>query len=458
MTSKGIIKSLYLLFVSLLAVVILLISIYFINIFNINQKYYKQYSTNSQVSLRKFPYPYRAALTISSDIDNTETLEEFLEIQKFLNTREMTSMGKGVGLEIGNSFLFYEPPTGAISYFLSGPEVAGTIRRFIKEGRIDFMHSYGKKADFKREDAIKSLKELKDNNLKLDVWIDHNKTLGNLGDDVTFGFGDHPDSPQYHADLTLAYGIKFAWLGRVTMITGQSVPITLETFISIYDPEHPFYSLINIGKESAKHFLSIFGNKKYAMHKENDLVRIAKLDDGQKVYEFMRFNNYWKDVGLADSKGLANAISEKALNQLKKANGYMTVYTHLGRNSDCPQYICKETQNALRNLAKEFEEGNIYITTTSKLLNYYINHKYLEWSYDAKGEEIIIHINKVKDPVFGEFVPTKKDLQGITFYVPDKIKTRIFIGKKEIPGILVNPADYAGIESVTIPLVLLKQK
>ncbi len=30
------------------------------------------------ISLREFPYPYRAALTISSDIDATESLEEFL--------------------------------------------------------------------------------------------------------------------------------------------------------------------------------------------------------------------------------------------------------------------------------------------------------------------------------------------------------------------------------------------
>ena len=50
------------------------------------------------VSLRKFPFPFKAAMTICSDIDETRSSDEFLEIQRFLNTRSMTSMGNGIGL------------------------------------------------------------------------------------------------------------------------------------------------------------------------------------------------------------------------------------------------------------------------------------------------------------------------------------------------------------------------
>ncbi|MFX0136472.1 MAG: hypothetical protein ACFFDN_22720, partial [Candidatus Hodarchaeota archaeon] len=383
--------------------------------------------------------------------DRTETLDEFIEIQKFLNSKEMTSMGKGVGLEIGNSFFFYEPPNEAISYFNSGSEVPETIKSFIKAGIIDFLHSYGKKSDFIRKDAIIALKELKTNNCKVDVWVDHTKSIDNFGDDVTFGQGDHPDSVAYHADLTLAYGIKFAWLGRVTMITGQAVPISLETFSNIFDSDHPIYSLINISKEFAKNVLAVFGNKKYAMHKKNDLIRIAELDDGQKIYEFIRFDNYWKGVSTgANSNGLCYVISERTLNRLKKIGGYMIIYTHFGRNSNCSQYICKETQNALRNLAKEFEEGNIYVTTTSKLLNYYITYKYLNWSYESQNGKIKIHIHNIKDPIFGSFVPSVENLNGLTFYLPNMSKTIIYLGNKEITAVKRNPADYTKKESITI--------
>ena len=40
--------------------------------------------TEGQVSLRRFPYPYKAAMAICSDIDETKTTEEFLEIQPIL--------------------------------------------------------------------------------------------------------------------------------------------------------------------------------------------------------------------------------------------------------------------------------------------------------------------------------------------------------------------------------------
>jgi hypothetical protein len=444
-------KSLYILLSFFAAAILVFASIYFKKIYDINRSYYRTYNTEGKVALRKFPYPYKATMAICSDIDGTTTVDEFLEIHKFLNSKEMTSMGRGVGLEIGDSFMMYAAPTCAFSYYSASPENAQIIEKFIRTGCIDSIHSYGEKVDFTRKDAIEAIKELSDNGCKVDVWVDHATTVDNLGDDRTFGLGDHPDSSAYHSDITLAYGIKFVWLGRITTVIGQSVPITLKTFSSIYDSRYPVDSLKNMVKESAKNVLAVFGNRKYAMHKSYDLVRIAKLDDGQKVYEFLRFDNYWKGVAEgATSKRLAYVISKRTLERLKEAGGYMVVYTHLGKNSDCSQVIAEETQVALRDLASEYERGNIYITTTSKLLNYYLNHKYLNWSYDIKGDEVVITISGVEDPVFGSFVPTVQNLQGITFYVPDKDKVQIYVGGKEIENIRRNPADYRGRESATI--------
>ena len=449
--SRFIKRSFYISSFSVLTAILVLITIYFFKIHTVNHEYYDRYNGKSEVNLRKFPYPYKAAIAICSDIDNTETLEEFLEIQRFLNTREMTSMGEGLGLEIGNSFLSYEPPDGAISYYLSGPFVRKTIINFIKSGQIDVMHSYGKKSDFTREDAVKSLADLKKTNCRMDVWVDHDRSISNLGDDVTFGFGDHRDSKAYHADVTLGYGIRFAWLGRVTMIAGQSAPITIKTFTNIYDLDHPLDSLINVGKELAKNALAVFGNKKYAMHGSNDLVKIATLDDGNRVYEFTRFDNFWEGVATgATNKRLAYVISGKTLDRLKETEGYMIVYTHFGKNSDSPKYVCEETQDALRNLAEEYRTGNIYVTTTSKLLNYYVKHKYLNWSTESKNGEIVIQIYNVKDPISGTFTPKAKELRGITFYTPDRSRTRVLIGGQEVEKIEKNPADFTGKESVMI--------
>ena len=68
--------------VSILSTIIVVGGVYFKKVNDINNKYYHRYRTNSEVALRKFPYPYRAAIAISNDVDNTETLEEFIEILK----------------------------------------------------------------------------------------------------------------------------------------------------------------------------------------------------------------------------------------------------------------------------------------------------------------------------------------------------------------------------------------
>ena len=101
------------------SVLILLIGFYFLKIQEINKIFHQQDSIEKEVALRKFPYPFKAAMTICSDLDQTGTLEEYLEIQKFVSTNENTSMGKGLGLNIGNSFFFYEPPSDSISMLTS---------------------------------------------------------------------------------------------------------------------------------------------------------------------------------------------------------------------------------------------------------------------------------------------------------------------------------------------------
>jgi hypothetical protein len=86
----------------------------------------------------------------------------------------------------------------------------------------------------------------------------------------------------------------------------------------------------------------------------------------------------------------------------------------------------------LRNLAKEFEIGEIYVTNTSKLLNYHTNHKYLNWSYEIKDNEVTINIHSIEDPIFGSHKPTVADLQGISFYELFTTKTRVFISNIEL--------------------------
>lgn len=416
----------------------------------INRQYEQSDVKDEPISLRKFPYPYRAGLTISNDIDWTESVEKFREIQDYLGSTRSTGLGKGLGLDLASSFLFWENPDKTIHYFMSD-EVGEMILEYIRRGRIDTLHSYGKKNNFERADAIRALSELRSRGIQLEVWIDHTVSADNFGDDMTMGYGDHPDRKEYHADLTIDYGIKFVWIGRLSMIVGQACPLTLASFENIYNPDHVFASIKNIAKEFTKHLLGLVGSKKYKMHGKNDLVQITTLDDSRKVYEFMRFDDYWKGVSSgADGQKLNYLISPANLKRLVNCGGYMVVYTHLGNNGDCLSTICPETLTALKQLAQENENGNIYITTTSKLLRYYLVHKYLKWAGSCNGGQCDIHIASVEDPLSGSYVPSVEQLENITFYVPDKNQSRVFINQLEIHTIRKNDRDYSQRESITI--------
>jgi hypothetical protein len=169
---------------------------------------------SAPVSLRRFPYPFKAALSICSDIDGTDTAEKVVAIQEFLNTNRMTSLGEGVGLEIGNSF-FAITPDDSFSYLSSRPSDRALLAQFIKAGLVDCLHSYGSGAN-SRDDIRRALDALEQDRCTVPVWVDHARAPSNLGTDITAGAGGRPDSPVYHLDLSLAYGIKFAWRGRST--------------------------------------------------------------------------------------------------------------------------------------------------------------------------------------------------------------------------------------------------
>lgn len=405
--------------------------------------------------LRRFPYPYRAALSICSDIDGTNTTEEFLEIQRFLNTRKATSMGEGVGLEIGNCLFFYDQGD-TLAYFGSDDHTKSVIIDLIHAGYIDCLHTYGDGAT-RREQVARALDELVRTDCRLDVWTNHFGAKSNLSRKFQHRFGDcagaDPSSEVYHSDLTLDYGIRFAWVGSGARTVGQSAGKTSNALTTVFDKRYPVQTAIDTIKETGKWFVGRNGNERFAINHENQLTRPLRLEDGRRVHEFVRYCTHPRGVSYgATSKGTAYTISRRSLEQLKAVQGFMIVYTHFGKNSDCQQVIDLDTQAALRNLEREYLDGSIYVATTSRLLNYHLAWKYLVWSELQENGVTRIFVDRINDPVFGPIEPTSKQLQGLTFYVPHSDRARVYAGGREISQLQHNPADETGVESVTVPI------
>jgi len=63
----------------------------------------------SSISLRPFPYPFRAALAICNDADLL-THQSFRRLHRFLSTDADTEWGPGLSLQLGGSFFMFRSP------------------------------------------------------------------------------------------------------------------------------------------------------------------------------------------------------------------------------------------------------------------------------------------------------------------------------------------------------------
>ena len=402
------------------------------------------------MELRRYPYPYQAALAINSDIDGTRTGERFLGIQTFLNSRTPGPAGIGLGLEIGNSFFPYTDDD-SFALFSKRSEDRAVIEALIKTGYIDTIHSYGDGADT-REHAKKALDALNSRDCFLDVWVNHSQAPSNFGTGTAPGVGDLPGSRCYHADLTLQYGIRFAWLGAGTSIFTNNVRPSPAVIAQILDARHPLKTSKSAIRQIGKIVAGAANVPKARIHRHNGIIDVSCLRDGQRIIEFVRSNSFWGGLNRGhDSYGLAYVLRQGNLNRLIRRQAATIIYTHIGKGPLEAPYLPEETISALRALSRENDVGRLFVTTTSRLLNYLFAHRYLNWTTESGEDGNRIIIESITDPVKGIRDVQEKELSGITFYVPDKERTDIYLQGKRLTKAVSVGKDHTGRHCVMIP-------
>ena len=360
-------------------------------------------------------------------------------------------MGRGVGLEVGNSIYFDMPP-GQFAYWNTDDAGREMVRTLIQSGHIDCLHSYGELATT-RKHAARVLDELTRYGCRLEVWVDHGTAVTNFGSDIMQGHGDEVGHEAYHADLTLDYGMKYVWRGRVTSITGQDVPASLG---GIFQCTHPIASGRTLLKEVDKRNLARRGDHKYAMHWPNETLRLSVLRDKSPVYEFMRCNPHWGGVDSCDQgRSIGKVLTDDMLNRFIERGGTCILYTHLGKIDD-PQVPFDENSVAgFRRLAEAFRGGSILVTTTRRLLGYRRAAREIAFNseWNDKGLHINLNTEAIENPI-GELPAA--ELSGLTFYVPDSDATCMTINGREVTDLQRNAPDDTGRPSVSLAWPLLE--
>jgi hypothetical protein len=311
--------------------------------------------------------PSTATLAICSDLDETPDAATYFELMRFLNTTQDTTMGPGVGLELGNTIYFDMAP-GQFSYWNATEADREKIRVLIRSGHIDCLHSYGDLATT-RADAGRALEELVKHDCRIPVWVDHAVAPTNFGADIMQGHGDEKDHPAYHADLTLSYGIRHVWRGRTSSVIGQDRPFSLSSIATF---SHPLASARTLAKEAAKQFLARKGHNKYRPHAGNPLVVETSLRDGRPVREFIRCNPSWGGVSCHDrGDAIHEVLTPRFLDRLVERKAPCILYTHLGKldRGETRHRFQPAVVKAFRLLSKYQQSGKLQVTTTARLLD-----------------------------------------------------------------------------------------
>lgn len=429
------------------------------------------------ISLRKFPYPFKASLTLCNDLDGY-SFEEFIEIHRFLNTKEETSLGQGLGLEIGDSFWMYSvnsDVSDAFTYFngLSNEQTpyAEAIRRLVKAGYLDCLHTYGnfnQYGGFHRDYAERAIVELESKEMRVQTWTDHGdmhnfQNINYLGGmkERSIGNGVATKIVEYHTDLSKKFGIRFYWPMVVTSVLGQNRKIGWWELISDSPnrkwliPNYLLYFVFNCVPQRFLARESSLSKKRKQLEIlfKNPLIFVRTFTSGDKVYCFQRYGDWFND----DAASLEATLAPDKLKKLIKKSGSSIVYVHMGRKSNgCTDIIPDGSKRVLRDLADRYYKGDIYVTTTTRLLTYHLVNKSLVWRVTCKDDIFVIDILYVKDEVDGNFVPTLEQLQGITFYTKHPEKTIIRLDGNKIAKIQINQPDEKGKTSISIPRTYLE--
>ena len=399
---------------------------------------------NAKIYLRRFPFPFHCAVAISSDIDNASSAHTFRGIMDYFNTTSNTMFGKGLGLEVGNSFWFYSNSTSPqLSYFegvtTTTSKFAPTIRKLWKSGHMDTMHSWGNfdLGGFCRSLAASGMNELQKYSIRVPIWVNHGVGLNiqKLGNYPNMK-GDDPSHDAYHLDLAVAAGCEYYWIGKTTHIIGQNSQPTLT-------------NKLKLGMQWLIKHTKYFGTKDPIYDDGNELLFPIEFRDGRKMWEFIRFINVWGQEHVLDIHELTKQITPGIIRRLIKNQGYMILYTHFNEHVDQAGLPKLLVENLLY-LQKHVSNGNILMSTSSRILKYKEIRDHLSYKIVEYDNKVKIEIQDFIETPVGVKQIKRKHLMGVTFYCDTPEKIIILLGNTKL-DFTINSKDETGKQSISIP-------
>jgi hypothetical protein len=403
------------------------------------------------ISLRPFPYPYRAAFSICSDIDLCNR-KRFIEIHRFLNDTQ-----NGLGLPVADSFFGCAMDRDQLGFLKPDGETLSSDAQFIQEaitsGLIDAIHSWADFNEVPPDDRI--VKKIAtglaqyfiENNLSVKVWINHgsSRNYHNFRSRSMDSFsGDNPDSPFYTLPLAQSMGVRYVWPNECT-----GWPL------SVQKQQKPVKRLCCLLKNEITNWGRLFFGRYHRKRPSSHLTTLCRetnLRDGTTIWDFVRYNYHPHGIWTLPTRHtLRYSLCASFFERLICEGGYAILYCHLGLPlNDTTSLFPPEDKAALELLATKYHDGLIWVTPTSTLLTYYTQKKSLTWHVSGNNE-ITIRIHEAEHPEKTIDTHFYNEYAGLTFYTPNPEETTIMY-KNKMLDVNIYPPDYTGMPSIGIPL------
>lgn len=399
-------------------------------------------NTNSIPFVRPWPYPFRAAFSISTDIELT-SFEYFEELMRYVNTDEMTQFGQGLALELTSSMFFYCSDNMTFSYFCGDAANAKPsayherLKDYLQEGWIDTNHCFGDFANphiFTRDHALKAYEVLGSIGVTLPVFTNHGGECNVQGIGCfSYRKGDQPGTSQYHSDLFEDHGIEFFW----------SEARSLEI-----DPHLRFFS-----KKGFKDLVKIMiGRRRIGAPK---LLEPVQLDDGTLLSAFWRYRT--SGFNAPNASSFSYQLTTIDWDALFGARGAIILYQHLGCdfriNKQCYPLTIEKVRDRphlylapYRHLKGMQESGQLWVVGVFRLLRYSKMFQDLQIKCKTiSGTQVFTLVNR------GIIMSPLKYFQGLTIYVDPQLSVKVEYNNTVFP-LDYNGPDETGRYSVTIPI------
>ena len=405
--------------------------------------------------MRNFPHPFKAGLAICSDIDDCD-LDTFIQLHRFLNSSRY-----GLGLPVADSFfavcqdskhLAYLNPDGSFR-----PREAEFIGQAVRDGLVDSLHAWGDfnsappDPNFLQYVARKIIEDFTAKGLEIPAWINHgspNNRQNLFARLCPLYQGDNPESEYYTVPIIKELGIKYFWNSEI-------VGWPLSTIRTRFFPE----MFNRISRNAVKNCVKFLIGRSSYCRSSRDVTQLAqavKLRDGNFLISFNRFSSGpdGQTIWEPSRHTLRFSLAESVLKNLVKEQGYLIIYTHLAKPAPRENDLFPpEDIKALRMLADYYHQGKIWVTPTSRLLDYWLASRFLQWKVRQENDFFIIDLGMLNHPIHGPRLPVFKDLAGLNFLTPEPLKTVVRLKGEDLPT-KIFPVDETGLASVGFDVVV----